>query len=84
MKFNKQNMYTVEASLTRAVLIRPSSTTHSTDANQRSILLDFAATPEGGVITLPSARNIAPPGWYMLFISDSQGRPSKASWIHLT
>lgn len=73
-----------DASLAQAVLIRPSSTTHSTDANQRSILVDFTPTPEGGIITLPQANNVAPPGWYMLFVNDSLGRPSKARWIHLT
>jgi hypothetical protein len=72
------------AVLTKAVLIRPASTTHSTDANQRSILLGFSPTSNGGTITLPLNRNIAPPGWYMLFLNDSRGRPSVASWIHLT
>ena len=27
--------------------------------------------------------NLAPPGWYMLFIVNQQGVPSVASWIHL-
>jgi hypothetical protein len=71
------------ASLSKAVLIRPSSTTHSTDSNQRAVLLGFAPTANGGVITMPSAQNIAPPGWYMLFVTDSLGRPSTAKWVHL-
>ncbi len=29
------------------------------------------------------ARNIAPPGWYMLFIVDGNGVPSVASWVQL-
>lgn len=73
-----------DATLTSAVLIRPSSTTHSTDANQRSIALGFEPTVDGAILTIPDARNIAPPGWYMLFVNDSLGRPSEATWVHLT
>jgi Domain of unknown function (DUF1929) len=72
-----------DASLSIAVLERPASTTHSTDPSQRTILLGFAPTADGGSITMPSAQNIAPPGWYMLFVTDSLGRPSTAKWIHL-
>jgi hypothetical protein len=72
-----------DASLSIAVLERPSSTTHSTDPSQRTILLGFAPTADGGFITMPSAQNIAPPGWYMLFVTDSLGRPSEAKWIQL-
>jgi Domain of unknown function (DUF1929)/Kelch motif len=72
-----------DASLSKAVLMRPMSTTHSTDANQRAILLDFAPGADGGSITMPVAQNIAPPGWYMLFVTDSVGRPSTAKWVHL-
>jgi hypothetical protein len=72
------------ATLTSAVLIRPASTTHSTDANQRSVPLEVAPDPLGINVTMPSARNIAPPGWYMLFVIDTLGRPSVAKWVHLT
>jgi hypothetical protein len=73
-----------DASLSTAVLMRPMSTTHSTDPSQRAVLLGFALTADGGFITMPSAQNIAPPGWYMLFVTDSLGRPSTAKWVHLS
>lgn len=73
-----------DATLDKAVLIRPSSTTHSTDANQRSVLLAFELSPDGGIFTMPPAPNRAPPGWYMLFLIDSLGRPSTATWVHLS
>jgi hypothetical protein len=73
-----------DTSLSKAVLIRPSSTTHSTDSSQRTILLTFGLTADGGMITMPSAQNLAPPGWYMLFLTDSLGRPSTAKWVHLS
>ena len=27
---------------------------------------------------------IAPPGWYMLFLTDTGGVPSAAHWVHLS
>jgi hypothetical protein len=82
-------VYSIQASATHAklstaVLMRPMSTTHSTDPSQRAVLLGFARTAHGGMITMPSAQNIAPPGWYMLFMTDSLGRPSTAKWVHLS
>jgi hypothetical protein len=39
----------------------------------------------GGLdVTLPSDADLAPPGWYLLFVNDSAGRPSVGSWVHLT
>jgi hypothetical protein len=35
-------------------------------------------------ITVPANHNIAPPGWYMLFIVNNNGVPSVAHWVHLT
>jgi Domain of unknown function (DUF1929) len=72
------------STLTSAVLIRPSAVTHSTDPDQR--LVDLSATPsaDGLSIQVPANHNLAPPGWYMLFANDSAGRPSVASWVHLS
>src|SRR5205823_3445738 len=74
----------LDSSIAKAVLVKPMSTTHSTDVNQRSILLDFYPSVGGGAITLPTAHNIAPPGWYMLFLVDAMNRPSEATWVHLS
>ena len=71
------------------VLMRPGSTTHSFDADQRGILLDFeVADGDTLTATLPPDSTVAHPGHYMLFVNkaDSQGRgqiPSEASWIQL-
>lgn len=66
-----------------AVLLRPSAVTHSNDMDQRSIRL--AMSGAGGALTLtsPPDPSVAPPGYYMLFLVDAQGRPSVASWIRL-
>ncbi|MFF1902493.1 galactose oxidase-like domain-containing protein [Kitasatospora sp. NPDC058218] len=68
-----------------AKLIRPSSVTHATDVEQRSVALDIGARSVGGVtLTLPGNPDLLPPGWYMLFVTDAAGTPSVARWIHVT
>lgn len=73
-------------------LIRPSANTHSCDTEQRLVDLPIMArTRTSLTVTVPSTAsravvskgNLAPPGYYMLFITDNNGIPSVASWIHL-
>ena len=35
-------------------------------------------------VTVTGEPNIAPPGWYMLFLTDNNGIPSVAQWVHVT
>jgi hypothetical protein len=72
------------AALKSAVLVRPGSVTHSSDSNQRLVDLPFTRTATGLSISVTDNPNIAPPGWYMMFIVDGNGVPSVAKWIHLT
>jgi hypothetical protein len=72
------------APIRSAVLIKPEAVTHSSDPNQRLVKLDFTPTATGVTATIPSEPNLAPPGWYMLFLVDTNGVPSVASWVHLT
>jgi hypothetical protein len=59
-------------------------TTHSFDGSQRLVDLDVTSLANGIVAaTVPQNPNIAPPGWYMLFIVDNNGVPSVASWIQV-
>jgi hypothetical protein len=58
--------------------------THSGEPNQRLVDLPFTSGPDGTSISLPSSGNAAPPGWYMMFVVDTKGVPSVASWVHLT
>jgi hypothetical protein len=63
-------------------LIKPMATTHSCDTEQR--LVDISITSRNATslnLTLTDNRNIAPPGWYMLFITDNNGTPSVATWV---
>ncbi|MGA5501104.1 galactose oxidase-like domain-containing protein [Streptomyces umbrinus] len=69
------------SSIKTARLIRPSASTHVTDVDQRSIALDFTKTKDGIEVTVPKSRNLVESGWYMLFVTDDQGTPSKAQWV---
>ncbi|MEH2136466.1 galactose oxidase-like domain-containing protein [Nostoc sp.] len=65
-------------------LIKPMATTHSCDTEQRlvDVPINFRNATSLNV-TVTDNRNIAPPGWYMLFISDNNGTPSVATWTRI-
>ncbi|WP_254878966.1 kelch motif-containing protein [Streptomyces sp. NA04227] len=67
--------------LKNARLIRPSASTHVTDVDQRSIALDMKASGDDVTVTIPKNRNLVQSGWYMLFVTDEKGTPSKAQWV---
>ena len=69
-------------------LIRPGLTTHSFNCEQRLVDVPFASPAQGGQLNaaIPGAaeRNVAMPGWYMLFLTDNNDVPSIAHWVHLS
>jgi hypothetical protein len=66
-------------------LIRPSANTHSCDTEQRLVDAPISGkTSTSLTASITSNRNLAPPGWYMLFITDTSGVPSVAKWIQLS
>jgi hypothetical protein len=72
------------ADIGHVVLIHPGSVSHGNDSNQRVVDLQFGVAGDGTLtVTAPPDGNTAPPGWYMLFLVDSSGVPSVASWIHV-
>ena len=64
-------------------LIKVGSDTHSFNMDQRFLQLPFAAA--GGTLNVPAPANanLAPPGYYMLFILDTSGVPSVAATLQL-
>ncbi|MEV7993160.1 kelch motif-containing protein [Streptomyces sp. NPDC086077] len=64
-------------------LIRPSASTHVTDVDQRSVALDFTVTGDEVTVTVPRNRNLVQSGWYMLFVIDGEGTPSRARWVRV-
>jgi uncharacterized protein YjdB len=72
------------ANIVSVNLVRPGSMTHSFNQDQRFVPLTFQQTSGGLNVTAPSNANIAPPGYYMLFLLNSNGVPSQASFIKLS
>ncbi|MEV8044953.1 kelch motif-containing protein [Streptomyces griseoluteus] len=64
-------------------LIRPSAATHVTDVDQRSIALGFSVAGDRVTVRVPANRNLVQAGWYMLFVADDQGTPSRARWVRV-
>ncbi len=68
-----------------AHLMKGGVTTHSFDCEQRLVDLPIVAREAASLkLAVPNNRHLAPPGWYMLFIVDTNGVPSVATWVHLT
>ncbi len=64
-------------------LIRTGAVTHFFDQNERFVPLSFTQTSGGLTVTVPANANLAPPGYYMLFIVNSAGVPSIAPFVQV-
>jgi hypothetical protein len=73
------------ASIRRVVLMAPSATTHGADMTQRLVRLRITGRTAGRRVILsgPAGSNIAPPGYYMLFLVNERGVPSVARWVRV-
>jgi hypothetical protein len=65
------------------VLIRTGAVTHFFDQNTRFVPVSFQQTSGGLTLTAPATSNLAPPGYYMLFVVNSNGVPSIAPFVQL-
>lgn len=74
------------ADIQRVALIRNGSVTHAFDADQRYVGLEFSHA--GGdllTVTAPPHSAVAPPGFYMLWIVDGEGRPCQwAAFVNVS
>jgi len=81
------NAFTVQtpdaANISSVVLIRDGAVTHSFNMDQRMVGMSFTAGSGSLTVTAPPNGNIAPPGYYMLFILNSSGVPSVAKFVQL-
>ena len=65
------------------VLIRTGAVTHFFDQNERFLPLSFSQISGGLTVTAPVDANLAPPGYYMLFVVNNAGVPSVAPFVQL-
>jgi hypothetical protein len=72
------------ASISRVALVKAGAVTHSNNFDQRYVDCTFSASGGGLSATSPPDSNHAPPGWYMLFLVNSSGVPSVASWVQVS
>jgi hypothetical protein len=71
------------ASIKAVVFVRPGAVTHAFDMEQRLVGLAFSVRDGALYASAPANGNLAPPGYYMVFILNSAGVPSVASFVRL-
>jgi hypothetical protein len=71
------------AQVTEVRWIHLGSVTHAFDAGQRANKLIFSQQPDGVDVTAPANPNLAPPGYYQLFILNRNGVPSVSKVIKI-
>ena len=64
-------------------MVRLGAVTHSVNMEQRYVPLSFTAGGGNLTATAPLNANIAPPGYYMLFVIGTDGVPSVASMVRV-
>ncbi len=81
------NPFTVQtldaANISSVVLVRTGAVTHAFGSDQRLVGMSFTAGSGSLTVTAPPNGNIAPPGYYMLFLLNTSGVPSYASFIQI-
>lgn len=73
------------AQVASVCLIAPGAVTHHTDSYQRYIKIKIdSRTATTLDVKIPGNSNIAPPGYYMLFVVDNSGVPSEGRFIRIS
>ncbi|HQV88746.1 MAG TPA: DUF1929 domain-containing protein [Nitrosomonas sp.] len=77
--------FSIEASdsIARVTLLRVGAATHA--FNNETRFYDLAIPQTGNIVTVrsPESANVAPPGFYLLFVWDASGVPSVAKFIKI-
>jgi hypothetical protein len=71
------------AQIAAVSLVRLGSVTHAFNAGQRFLPLSFQQITGGLSVVAPLNANLAPPGYYMLFILNANGVPSIAPLVQV-
>ncbi len=70
--------------ITSVMLMKNGSVTHAFDMDQRMVGLAFTASSGVLTVTGPPNGNVAPPGYYMLFLINAAGVPSVAQFVQVS
>jgi hypothetical protein len=71
--------------INKVALVRLGAVTHSNNMEQQYVPVTFTRTSSGKLsVNAPGSVNIAPPGYYMLFLVNAAGVPSVAPILKLT
>jgi len=71
------------AGIAQVTWVRLSSVTHAFNMDQRFSRLTFSRKTSGLNVVAPANPNLAPPGYYMLFILNDDGVPSVAKYVRI-
>ena len=71
------------AQITEVRWIRLGTVTHAFDSGQRANTLSFTRSATGVEVTAPARAELAPPGYYQLFVLNRNGVPSQSKFIHI-
>ena len=71
------------ATISKITMLRLSSVTHAFNMSQYINELSFSQTAGDLNVTAPPNGNVAPPGYYLLFILNGSGVPSVAEFVQL-
>jgi hypothetical protein len=71
------------STISSVVVIRAGAVTHAFDMDQRLVGMSFTVSGTTLTVTAPPNGNIAPPGYYLLFLLNNAGVPSVASFVQL-
>lgn len=73
------------AAIVEVVVVRPGAVTHGWNQSQRLVECSVSgSTPTAVRVQAPPDGNVAPPGYYLLFILTAARIPSTGRWIRLT
>jgi hypothetical protein len=64
-------------------MVRPGTPTHAFDNEQRLVELSYTVASGALNVTAPPNGNIAPPGYYLLFVLNAAGVPSVGTFVQL-
>ena len=73
------------SSIAEVVLLRPGAVTHGFNMSQRFVGCAIVGGDAASIqVQAPPDGNVAPPGYYLLFIVNAGRVPSVANWIKIT